>query len=44
MKDYEMKVTKVYSGDTTKRQVLEAIQIQHAQGEVVNRQDEWRQV
>ena len=41
---YEMKVTKVYSGDATKRQVSEAIQIQHAQGEVMNKQDEWRQV
>ena len=42
--DYEMKVTKVYSGDATKRQVSEAIQIQHAQGAVMNRHDEWRQV
>ena len=42
--DCEMKVTKVYSGDATKRQVSEAIQIQHAQGAVMNRQDEWRQL
>ena len=42
--DYEMKVTKVYSGDATKRQVSEAVQIQHAQGAVMNRHDEWRQV
>ena len=34
----------VYSGDATKRQVSEAIQIQHAQGAVMNRHDEWRQV
>ena len=42
--DYEMKVTRVYSGDATKRQVSEAVQIRHAQGAVMNRQDEWRQV
>ena len=30
--------------DLTKRQISEAIQIQHAQGAVMNRQDEWRQV
>ena len=42
--DYEMKVTKVYIGDSTKRQVSEGVQFQHAQGAVMNRQDEWRQV
>ena len=42
--DYEMKVSKVYSGDATKRQVSEAIQIQHAKGAVMNRHEEWRQV
>ena len=42
--DYEMRVTKVYSGDATKRQVSEAVQIQHARGAVINRKDEWRQV
>ena len=40
----EMKVTMVYSGDATKRQVSEAVQSQHAQGAVINRQDEWRHV
>ena len=45
VKDYEMKVTGVYGGDATKRQVAEAVTIQHAQGEgLLNRQDEWRQV
>ena len=44
VKDYEMKVTGVYGGDATKRQVAEAVTIQHAQGGLLNRQDEWRQV
>ena len=30
VKDYEMKVTGVYGGDATKRQVAEAVRIQHA--------------
>ena len=42
--DYQMKVTKVFGGDATKRQVSEAVQIQHSQGQLINRQDEWRQV
>ena len=43
--DFVMKVTGVYGGDATKRQVPEAVNIQHAQGEgLMNRQDEWRQV
>ena len=41
---YEMKVTGVFGGDATKRQVAEAVHIQHARGELINRQDEWRQV
>ena len=41
---YEMKVTGVFGGDATKRQVAEAVRIQHARGELINRQDEWRQV
>ena len=45
VRDFEMKVTGVYGGDATKRQVAEAVTIQHAQGEgLLNRQDEWRQV
>ena len=45
LEDYEMKITGVYGGDATKRQVAEAINIQHAQGStLINRQDEWRQV
>ena len=42
--NYEMKVTKVFGGDATKRQISEAIQIQHTQGTIINRQEEWRQV
>ena len=42
--NYEMKVTGVFGGDATKRQVAEAVHIQHARGELINRQDEWRQV
>ena len=45
LEDYEMKITGMYGGDATKRQVAEAIKIQHTQGpELINRQDEWRQV
>ena len=45
LEDFEMKVTGVYGGDATKRQVAEAINIQHTQGStLINRQDEWRQV
>ena len=43
--DFTMRVTGVYGGDATKRQVAEAVMIQHAQGtQLLNRQDEWRQV
>ena len=43
--DFTMRVTGVYGGDATKRQVAEAVRIQHAQGaQLLNRQDEWRQV
>ena len=41
---YEMKVTGVFGGDATKRQVAEAVRIQHSKGELIKRQDEWRQV
>ena len=45
LEDYEMKITGMYGGDATKRQVVEAIKIQHIQGStLINRQDEWRQV
>ena len=45
LEDYEMKITGMYGGDATKRQVAEAIKIQHTQGStLINRQDEWRQV
>ena len=44
-KDFVMRVTGVYGGDATKRQVAEAIRIQHAQGpKLLNRRDEWRQL
>ena len=39
-----MKVTCVFGGDATKRQVAEAIYILHAREELINRQDEWWQV
>ena len=43
--DYIMAVTGVYGGDATKRQVAEAIIIQHKQGpQLLNRRDGWRQV
>ena len=39
--DFTMKVTGVYGGDATKRQVAEAVRIQHAQEtQLLNRQDE----
>ena len=42
---FEMRVTGVYDGDATKRQVSEAVRIQHAREKgIMNRQDEWRQV
>ena len=45
VEDFEMKITGIYQGDATKRQVAEAIKIQHTQGStLINRQDEWRQV
>ena len=45
LEDYEMKITGMYGGDATKRKVAEVIKIQHTQGqELINRQDEWRQV
>ena len=45
VEDFEMKVTGVYGGDATKRQISEAVQIQHARGAMLmNRQEEWRQV
>ena len=40
---FEMKVTGVFGGDATKRQVSEAVRIQHARRELINRQDEWQQ-
>ena len=43
--DFIMTITGIYGGDATKRQVAEAVRIQHAQGpQLLNRQDEWRQV
>ena len=42
VRDFEMKVTGVYGGNATKRQVAEAVNIQHAQrAGLLNRQDEW---
>ena len=41
---FEMKVPGVFGGDAAKRQVTEAVHIQHALGELINRQDEWRYV
>ena len=44
-KDFKMKITGVYGGDATKRQVAEAVRIQHGQGpNILNKRDEWRQV
>ena len=44
-REFEMKVTRIYGGDATKRQVTDAVTIQHVQGAgLLNRQDEWRQV
>ena len=40
-----MKVTGVFGGDATKRQVREAVVIQQTpRSELMNRRDEWRQV
>ena len=45
LEDYVMKVTGMYGEDATKRQIAEAITIQHNQGSaLINRQDEWRQM
>ena len=45
VRDFEMKVTGVYGGDAMKRQVAEAVTIQHAHGAgLLNRHDEWRQI
>ena len=35
VRDFEMKMTGVYGGDATKRQVADAVTIQHAQGAVL---------
>ena len=42
---FEMKVTGVFGGDATKRQVQESVLIQQTKTEeLINRRDEWRQV
>ena len=42
---FEMKVTGVFGGDVTKRQVRESVLIQKVpEDELINRRDEWRQV
>ena len=42
---FEMKVTGVFSGDATKRQVRESVLIQKiAEDDLINWRDEWRQV
>ena len=44
---FGMKVTGIYTGDATKRQIAEATQIRHTRSinaNIMNRQDEWRQV
>ena len=42
---FEMKVTGVFGGDATKRQVRESVLIQQTpQTDLINRRDEWRQV
>ena len=42
---FSMKVTGVFGGDATKRQVREAVVIQQTpMNELMNRRDEWRQV
>ena len=42
---FSMKVTGVFGGDATKRQVQESVLIQKMKQEnLINRQDEWRQV
>ena len=40
---FKMKVTGVYAGDATKRQVSEAVKIRNTAGQM-NRQEEWRQI
>ena len=41
----EMKVTGIFGGDATKRQVRESVFIQQTEEEdLINRRDEWRQV
>ena len=38
---FKMKITGVYGGDATKRQVAEAVRIQHGQGpNILNKRDE----
>ena len=40
-----MKITGVFGGDATKRQIQESVLIQKTnKGHLINRQDEWRQV
>ena len=42
---FEMRVTGVFGGDATKRQVRESVLIQQTEEEkLINRRDEWRQV
>ena len=42
---FEMKVTGVFGGDATKRQVRESVLIQKIpENQLINRRDEWRQV
>ena len=42
---FETKVTGVFGGDATKRQVRESVLIQKVpEDELINRRDEWRQV
>ena len=42
---FKMKVTGVFGGDATKRQIKESVLIQQTpNGDLINRQDEWRQV
>ena len=41
--NFTMKVTGIFGGDATKRQLREAVLIQQTNN-LINRQDEWRQV
>ena len=42
--DFIMKVTGVYGGDATKRQIAEAVRIQNTPSpQLLNRKEEWRQ-